>query len=62
MTYISGKIVMDQDKKICINMQLTPANPELVDIPLDELLEEYIGKNVFIEILPVEQRVKKGGT
>ncbi len=61
MTNISGKLVMDQDKKICINMQLTPANPELVDIPLEELLEEYVGKNVFIEVLPVELRVKKGG-
>ncbi len=61
MTYISGKLVLDQDNKICINMQLTTANPELVDIPLEELLEEYMGKNVFIEVLPVELRVKKGG-
>nr|MDO8084319.1 hypothetical protein [Candidatus Sigynarchaeum springense] len=61
MTYISGKLVMDKDKKFCINMQLTPANPELVDIPLEELLEEYLGKNVFIEVLPVELRLKKGG-
>ncbi len=61
MTYISGKLVLDQDKKICINMQLTPANPELVDIPLEELLEEYMGKNVYIEVLPVELRLKKGG-
>ncbi|MBN2151513.1 MAG: hypothetical protein JW839_08710 [Candidatus Lokiarchaeota archaeon] len=61
MTVISGKLVVDEDKKLCINMQLTPANPELVDIPIDELLEEYLGKTVHIEILPVEPRWKRGG-
>ena len=61
MTVISGKLVLDEDKKVCIKMPLTPANPELVDIPLEELLEEYMGKTVHLDIWPVESRSKKGG-
>ncbi len=52
---------MDADQKISVKIPLSPANPELIDVPLEELLEEYVGKHVHIEILPVEPRISKGG-
>jgi hypothetical protein len=61
MVTITGKLVFNEDKKVSINMQLSPANPEMVDIPLEELIEEFIGKSVHIDILPVEPRYNKGG-
>lgn len=59
MTTISGKLLIDEENKISMKIPLSPANPELVDVPLEELLEEYLGKQVRIEILPVEPRIKK---
>jgi hypothetical protein len=61
MTTITGKLLMDADQKISVKIPLSPANPELIDVPLEELLEEYVGKQVHIEILPVEPRMNKGG-
>jgi hypothetical protein len=61
MTTITGQLLMDADQKISVKIPLSPANPELVDVPLEELLEEYVGKQVHIEILPVEPRMNKGG-
>jgi hypothetical protein len=61
MTTITGQLLMDADQKISVKIPLSPANPELVDVPLEELLEEYVGKHVHIEILPVEPRMNKGG-
>jgi hypothetical protein len=61
MTTITGQLLMGADQKISIKIPLSPANPELVDVPLEELLEEYVGKQVHIEILPVESRINKGG-
>jgi hypothetical protein len=61
MTTITGQLLMDADQKISVKIPLSPANPELVDVPLEELLEEFVGKQVHIEILPVEPRMNKGG-
>ncbi len=52
---------MDAGQKISMRIPLSPANPEPIDVPLEELLEEYVGKQVRIEILPVEPRINKGG-
>ncbi len=60
MTVISGTLSVIEGK-IAVKIPLSPANPELVDVPLEELLEEYVDKQVRIEILPIEARIKKGG-
>lgn len=44
---------MDEDGLACIKMQISPQNPEVYDVPLSELLEDYIGKRVKIEIMSV---------
>ena len=61
MTTISGKLLIGEDNKISVKVPLSPANPELVDVPLEELLEDFVGKQVRIEILPIEPRMNKGG-
>ncbi|MHA1681066.1 MAG: hypothetical protein ACTSUE_08660 [Promethearchaeota archaeon] len=53
MTKIIGMLATDDDGETCIKMQISPQNPEVYDIPLSELLEDYMGKRVKIEILPI---------
>ncbi|MHA1372448.1 MAG: hypothetical protein ACTSWN_10830 [Promethearchaeota archaeon] len=44
----------DEDGAICIKMQISPDNPTIYDIPIEEFFEDYIGRDVLIEVLPVE--------
>ncbi|MHA1792522.1 MAG: hypothetical protein ACTSVI_07745 [Promethearchaeota archaeon] len=54
MVVISGKLVLDDEGELCIKMRLTPQNPNIYDIPLSELLEEYMNENIRMDILPIE--------
>jgi hypothetical protein len=53
MVKIIGKLTRDDDGVPCVKMQISPQNPQLYDIPLEELLEDYIDSRVKIEILPI---------
>ena len=44
----------DDDGEICLKMRISPQNPEEYEIPLEELLEDLMGKRVQIKILPVK--------
>nr|MDO8111687.1 hypothetical protein [Candidatus Sigynarchaeota archaeon] len=61
MPTISGKLIIDKDNKLCVKTQISPQNPTLYDVPLEELFESYIDKDVHVDIWPVEIRLKKGG-
>ena len=49
-TAASGEMRQGPDGCTCINMPLTPDNPDLYEIPLIELLDDYIGDHVRVEI------------
>ena len=38
-----------------MKVQISPQNPELIDVPLEELLEDYLNKEVAIEIFKVKK-------
>ncbi len=61
MTRIVGILTQDEDGTICLKTQLSPNNPEIYDVPLSELLEEFMDKKVVIEVLQVQEKVKNGG-
>ena len=56
LTKISGKLLTDEDGNLCVKMQISPQNPNLYDIPLEEVLEDYLNREVHIEVFPVELR------
>ena len=51
---------MDDEGKLCMKTTISPGNPELYDVPLEELLEDYVGKTVHLEIWPAEGHWKEG--
>lgn len=55
-----GKLVIDEDGALSLKMRLTPENPELYDIPLTELLEDFIGKDVTMDFLQLVPRWTQG--
>lgn len=59
MPMLMGKLVIDEEGKLCLKTTLGPGNPVLYDVPLEELLEDDIGKDMHIEIWPVESRWKQ---
>lgn len=61
MTRIVGILTQDEDGMLCLKTKLSPNNPEIYDVPLSELLEEFMDKKVVIEILPVQENAKEGG-
>ena len=54
MTSLRGKIVIDEDGTICMKMQIAPANPEEYEIPFEELLEDFIGRRVKIDVIALK--------
>ncbi|MBD3188514.1 hypothetical protein GF325_16910 [Candidatus Bathyarchaeota archaeon] len=58
MTHFQGKLVLDEDNIPCVKMQLSPQNPTLYDIPLSELLEEFVDKEIYMEVFRVETRAE----
>ena len=58
MAKFSGELTMDEDGIISMKMRIAPGNPELYDIPLEELFEDYMGKRVRMEIFPIQSRNK----
>ncbi|MBN2152021.1 MAG: DUF2961 domain-containing protein, partial [Candidatus Lokiarchaeota archaeon] len=47
---VSGKLCVDDDGLTCIAMPLTRDNPNLYQIPLAELLEEFVHKPAEVEL------------
>ena len=45
---IKGELVQ-MDGKLCVKAQISTQNPNLYEIPLEELMDELIGKRVRIE-------------
>lgn len=49
--YQIGTLSLDSDKRICLKTYLTRDNPILYDIPLSEILEYFINKEIVIELI-----------
>jgi hypothetical protein len=61
MTRAVGILTKDEDGQLCVKGQLSPANPELYDIPLEEIFEEFIGKKVVIDIVRITDQLPEDG-
>ena len=53
MMKLKGELVL-LDGELCMKVQFTPDNPSLYEIPLGDLLEDFVGKRVNIDILEVK--------
>jgi hypothetical protein len=60
MPTIIGKLVIDEEGKLCVKTTIGPGNPELYNVPLEELLEDFVDKTVHVEIWPAEAHWKEG--
>lgn len=56
MTFLTGKLTKDEDGDLCLKMQISPQNPNFYDIPLEELLEDFMDKNISFEIFETVPR------
>ena len=52
MTTIIGKLVVNAEGLLCIQMNEMKDNPALGEIPISEILEEFVGKKVKIDVMP----------
>jgi hypothetical protein len=53
---LRGKLMKDDDGMLCIKMQIAPGNPNLENIPLEEILEDMMDQNVVIDVFPLTKR------
>jgi hypothetical protein len=58
---VSGKTCVDEDGLACIEMQIARDNPELYQIPLAELLEEFVHKPATVELQAGTTKQKHSG-
>lgn len=56
MNRVVGDLKINDKGEICIEMQISPQSPDIIDVPLNELLEECVNKRVAIEINPSDIR------
>jgi hypothetical protein len=61
MVRIVGKLIQDDEEGLCIEMRISPQNPELFNVPLTEVFEELIGKKIVLEALPLVEKESDGG-
>jgi hypothetical protein len=53
---IRGKLVLDKERAAAIEMQLTPQNLKKETISLAEIFEEFLDKEVILEIYSLTKR------
>ncbi|MHA1819917.1 MAG: hypothetical protein ACTSVC_05550 [Promethearchaeota archaeon] len=56
MVVLKGTVIKDEDDNIALKMRISPDNPELYEIPFEELFEEYLDKKVRIELTLIKNR------
>ncbi|MHA1731018.1 MAG: hypothetical protein ACTSU5_03700 [Promethearchaeota archaeon] len=59
MVRFSGELLVDDDGQLVVKMPLSAMNPELFEIGLVEILEEFINRRVRVEVLPLEPRYER---
>ncbi len=53
---LKGKLTQNSEGRLCIKMNLAQGGAEfLTDVELKELLEEFLGKEVVIDVLEVKK-------
>lgn len=53
---VRGKFVLDEEGGAAMEMQLTPQNPKKEKIPLAEIFEEFLDKEIIIDIYSLSKR------
>lgn len=61
MARFTGELLQAEDGQLSVKMPISAMNPELFEIPLEEILEDFINKRVRIEVLPLESRWEDEG-
>ena len=59
MARFHGILVKDDDGALCLKMKLAPQNPNFEEIPLEELMEEFMGKSIVMDVFALEPRWKE---
>ena len=59
MVNFTGKLYINEDGELCIFGQIAKGNPTRYELPLTEIWESYLEKEVSIDIYELEQRWKK---
>ena len=49
-----GKLSLDKDGQFTLNMRISERNPLLYDVPLEELLGDFVGQKIRLEVFPVK--------
>lgn len=57
MNRVVGDLKIDKNGEIYLKMQISPQSPDIIDVPLKELLEECMNQRIAIEINPSEKRM-----
>ncbi|MBD3353543.1 MAG: sulfatase-like hydrolase/transferase [Candidatus Lokiarchaeota archaeon] len=57
----TGELSENDEQQLVIKMQLTPQNPNIFDIPLIEIIEEYLGKEIVLKIKNQDNTIEKSG-
>jgi hypothetical protein len=52
MATFSGKLLRDSNGVLCLKLEQYALNDDLMSVPLEELLEEFVDKDVVFEINP----------
>lgn len=56
MTFQTGTLIKNEKGDLCLKMQISPQNPNFYEIPLEELLEDYLGKKIAFELFEAVPR------
>ena len=56
MARFRGILEKDDDGQLCIKMTLGSQSSMIEDIPLEELLEEFMGKNIIMDVFALSNR------
>ncbi len=54
--FLAGRMCKNDEGKVCLEMCLSADNKVPEKIPLEEILEEFLGQQVLIRLDPVELR------
>ncbi len=54
--FLAGLLCKNDDGKVCLEMRLSADNKKPEKVPLEEIVEEFLDRQVLFRIDPVELR------
>jgi hypothetical protein len=56
MANFFGKLLRNEEGHLSMKIKMSPQNPEMITVPLEELLEDFIDQDISVEIFKVRAR------